>query len=156
MAALITPSLRSSLERLKNGGAVNGILLGWRRQVLLNLLPYETFRAEKLLETVHDARDHFGSGGDRLVQTFWFGYDTCHVLVVYRGDSVLILLHTRAEEGDFLRRTAQTFLEDSQLLIEALLNPSPVDGGQTVSLSEDTEADDLDSAHHTRQVSRLL
>ena len=40
MAAQITPSLRSSLERLKNGGAVNGILLGWRRQVLLNLLPF--------------------------------------------------------------------------------------------------------------------
>ena len=75
MAAPITPSLRSALERLKNGGAVNGILLGWRRQLLLNLLPFEEFRAEKLLQSVHDARDHFTSGGDRSVQTFWFGYD---------------------------------------------------------------------------------
>ena len=124
MAANITPSLRSALERLKNGGAVNGILLGWRRQVLINLLPYEDYRAERLLQTIHDAQDHFGSGGDRSVETFWFGYETCHALVIYRGDCTLIILHTRAEEGDFLRRAGQTFLEDSQLLIDELLNPS--------------------------------
>lgn len=157
MPALITPSLRSSLERLKHGGAVNGILLGWRRQVLLNLLPYETFRAEKLLQTIHDARDHFGSGGDRLVQTFWFGYDTCHILVAFRGDSVLVILHTRAEEGDFLRRAAQTFLEDSQLLLDALLNPSPEDGGDTALLTdESSEADAEEPFSHHKQVSRLL
>ena len=151
MSAQITPSLRSALERLKNGGAVNGILLGWRRQVLLNLLPYEEFRAEKLLQSVHDAHDHFSSGGDRYVQTFWFGYDTCHALVVFRSDCVLIILHTRAEEADFLRRAAQTFLEDSQLLIEALLNPSPDDGGETQQLSADH-----DGPHHTNLISRLI
>ncbi|MCX6856121.1 MAG: hypothetical protein NTV80_14570 [Verrucomicrobia bacterium] len=123
MATQITPSLRSALERLKNGGAVNGIMLGWRRQLLLNLLPFEDFRAERLLETLHDAQDHFASGGDRSVSTFWFGYETCHALTLFRGDCVITLLHTRAEEADFLRRAAQTFLEDSQLLIDALLNP---------------------------------
>lgn len=142
MAAQITPSLRSALERLKNGGAVNGLLLGWRRQVLLNLLPFEEFRAEKLLQTVHDAQNHFASGGDRLVQTFWFGYDTCHALVVFRGECVLVVLHTRAEEGDFLRRAAQTFLEDSQLLIDALLNPTHVDGAETQDLSADEFLDE--------------
>jgi hypothetical protein len=124
MAAQITPSIRSAIERLKNGGAVNGIILGWRRQLLLNLLPYEDFRAERLLETLHDAHDHFASGGDRHVDTFWFGYETCHALALFRGDCVIALLHTRAEEADFLRRAAQTFLEDSQLLIDDLLNPS--------------------------------
>lgn len=134
MAAIITPSLRSALERLKNGGAVSGILLGWRRQVLLNLLPFEDFRAERLLQTIHDGRDHFASGGDRLVQTFWFGFDTCHALVTFRQDSTLVILHTRAEEGDFLRRAAETFLEDSQLLLDSLLNPSAEDGGETQPL----------------------
>ena len=38
---------------------------------------------------------------------------------------MLIVLHARAEEADFLRRTGLTFLEDSQLLIEDLLNPPP-------------------------------
>ena len=71
------------------------------------------------------------------MQTFWFGYDICHALVVFRGECVLVILHTRAEEADFLRRAAQTFLEDSQLLIDALLNPSPVDGGETQLLTED-------------------
>jgi hypothetical protein len=127
MATQITPSLRSALERLKNGGAVNGIMLGWRRQLLLNLLPFEDYRAERLLETLHDAQDHFASGGDRSVHTFWFGYETCHALVLFRGDCVITLLHTRAEEADFLRRAAQTFLEDSQLLIDALLNPPTVE-----------------------------
>ncbi len=124
MTANITPSLRSALERLRNGGAVNGLLLGWRRQVLIHALPFEEFRAEKLLQAVHDMRDHFSSGGDRLPHTFWFGFETCHALVIYRGDCSLIILHTRAEEGDFLRRTGQTFLEDCQLLIDDLLNPS--------------------------------
>ena len=124
MSANITPALRSALERLRNGGAVNGLLLGWRRQVLIHALPFEEFRAEKLLQAVHDMRDHFSSGGDRLPHTFWFGFETCHALVVYRGECSLIILHTRAEEGDFLRRCAQTSLEDCQLLIDELLNPS--------------------------------
>lgn len=156
MAAHITPSLRASLERLKNGGAVNGILLGWRRQVLLNLLPYETFRADKLLQTLHDARDHFGSGGDRLVQTFWFGYDTCHVLAVFRGDCLLVILHARAEEGDFLRRAGQTFLEDSQLLMDALLNPSQESGDDAKSQRRDSWDDEKEDTSGSRQVSRLL
>ncbi len=150
MATLITPSLRSSLERLKHGGAVNGILLGWRRQLLINLLPYEEYRAERLLHTVLDAQNHFLSGGDRHVQTFWFGYDTCHALVLFRRDCTLIILHTRAEEGDFLKRAAQTFLEDSQLLIEALLNPSLVDGGDTQLLPDDGSIDT-----HTHLINRV-
>lgn len=121
MSASIPPSLRSSLERLKNAGAVNGILLGWRRQVLINLLPYEEFRADRLLDIVHDARDHFASGGDRSVQTFWFGYDTVHILVAVWRETTVVMLHARAEEADFLRRSVQTFLEDSQLVIESLL-----------------------------------
>ncbi len=144
MAAQITPSLRSAIERLKNGGAINGIMLGWRRQLLLNLLPYEDFRAERLLESLHDAHDHFASGGDRNVHTFWFGYETCHALVIFRGECVITLLHTRAEEADFLRRAAQTFLEDSQLLIDDLLNPAPEE--------EDAPSD----PHHTNLTGSLL
>ncbi|MDZ4287212.1 MAG: hypothetical protein U0984_04600 [Prosthecobacter sp.] len=124
MAANIPPSLRSAFERLKNAGAVNGLLLAWRRQVLINLLPFEEFRAERLLQEIHDARDHFASGGDRDIKTLWFGYDTVHVLVVFWQQTTLVILHTRAEEADFLHRTAQTCLEDAQLLIDSLLNPS--------------------------------
>lgn len=154
MAATITPSLRSALERLKHAGAVNGILLGWRRQVLLNLLPNEDFRAERLLQTVHDAQNHFASGGDRLVNTFWFGYDTCHALVVFRKECTLVILHTRAEEGDFLRRSAQTFLDDTQLLIESILNPSVEDGKSTQLISrDDPEAAEVDT--HTNFISRI-
>lgn len=127
MSANITPSLRSALERLRHGGAVNGILLGWRRQVLINALPFEEFRAEKLLQATHDLRDHFSSGGDRLAHTFWFGFDSCHALVIHRGECTLIILHVRAEEADFLRRVGQTFLDDCQLLIEGLLMPSSVE-----------------------------
>lgn len=135
MPANIAPSLRSALERLRNGGAVNGLLLGWRRHLLINALPYEEYRAEKLLHATHDMRDHFGSGGDRQTHTFWFGYETCHALVIYRGECTLIILHTRAEEGDFLRRAGQTFLEDSQLLIDELLNPSE-DGPENIEDQE--------------------
>lgn len=128
MSANITPSLRSALERLRNGGAVNGILLGWRRQVLINALPFEEFRAEKLLLATHDLRDHFSSGGDRLAHTFWFGFESCHALVIYRGECTLVILHVRAEEADFLRRAGQAFLEDCQLLIDDLLaSSSPVE-----------------------------
>jgi hypothetical protein len=123
MSANIAPSLRSALERLRNGGSVNGLLLGWRRQVIVNALPFEPYRAEKLLLSISDMRDHFRSGGDRLPNVFWFGFETCYALVIYRGECVLVILHTRAEEADFLRRTGETFLEDSQLLIDGLLNP---------------------------------
>ncbi|MEN3940462.1 hypothetical protein WJU23_04145 [Prosthecobacter sp. SYSU 5D2] len=154
MAANITPSLRAAMERLKNGGSVNGLLLGWRRQILLNILPFEEFRAERLLHTLHDGRDHFASGGDRDVQTFWFGYDSCHVLVSFRGECTLVILHTRAEEVDFLKTAAETFLEDSQLLLDSLLNPSPQDGGQTQPLGTSGEIP-TQSDKHTNFIGRM-
>jgi hypothetical protein len=140
MAANAPSSLRSSLERLKNAGAVNGILLGWRRHVLINALPFEKFRAERLLQEAHDTREHFASGGDRQVDTLWFGYDTVHVLVVFWQETTLILLHTRAEEADFLRRAAQTCLEDGQLLIEGLLHPAADSGAEGSAANEDEDA----------------
>lgn len=127
MAATITPSLRSALERLKHAGAVNGLLLGWRRQILINLLPFEEFRAERLLHVLHDAQAHFASGGDRDVKTFWFGYEGVFVLALIQGECLLVTLHTQAAEVDFLRRAGLTFLEDTQLLVEALLHPAPDD-----------------------------
>jgi len=127
MAASITPSLRSALERLKHAGSVNGMLLCWRRQILINLLPFEEFRSERLLQAVHDARAHFASGGDRDVATFWFGYEGVFVLALFQGEHLLITLHTHASEVDFLRRVGLTFLDDTQLLVQALLQPSPDD-----------------------------
>lgn len=127
MAASITPSLRSALERLKHAGSVNGLLLCWRRQILINLLPFEEFRAERLLQVVHDARAHFASGGDRDVTTFWFGYEGVFILALFHGECLLITLHTHASEVDFLRRAGMTFLDDTQLLVQTLLQPSPDD-----------------------------
>lgn len=127
MAATITPSLRSALERLKHAGSVNGLLLGWRRQILINLLPFEEFRADRLLQVVHDARAHFASGGDRDVSTFWFGYEGVFILALFQGECLLLTLHTHASEVDFLRRAGLTFLDDTQLLVQALLQPSPDD-----------------------------
>lgn len=147
MAAIITPSLRAALERLKHGGSVNGILLGWRRQILLNLLPYEEFRAERLLQSVHDARDHFSSGGDRDVQTFWFGYEACHVLVSLRHECTLVILHTRAEESDFLKTASETFLEDCQLLLDSILNPSVESSTQTQPLQDSGELPNYSDSH---------
>lgn len=141
MAATITPSLRSALERLKHAGAVNGQLLVWRRQILINLLPFEEFRAERLLQAVHDARAHFASGGDRNVNTFWFGYEGVFVLALFQGECLLITLHTHASEVDFLRRAGLTFLEDTQLLVEALLQPS---GDDDQSREETQPLGDID------------
>lgn len=157
MAALLTPSLRSALERLKHAGAINGLLLGWRRQLLLNLLPYEDFRAERLLASVQDAHDHFSSNGDREVKTFWFGYDVCHILVCTRGDSTLVMLHTRAEEVDFLRQTAETFLEDTQLLFDSMLNPSEPTGAaeETQQLFEPEDYDAPSSDTRTNFIGRV-
>lgn len=139
MAATITPSLRSALERLKHAGAVNGQLLAWRRQILINLLPFEEFRVERLLQAIYDARAHFNSGGDRNVGTFWFGYEGVFVLALLQGECLLLTLHTQASEVDFLRRAGLTFLDDTQLLVQALLHPAPDDDDSR----EDTQS--LDS-----------
>lgn len=128
MAVKIIPSLRCALERLKHSGAVNGICLAWRRQVLVNLLPYEDFRAEKLAHIVYEAHDHF-TGGGREVKTFWFGFEGVHAIAVRRGECSLIVLHTRAVEADFIASAAQVLLEDCQILIEAVLNPSGTNTG---------------------------
>jgi hypothetical protein len=141
MAEIIPPSLRSSLERLKNAGAVNGLMLGWRRQVIVNLLPYEEFRAQRLLDAVHDARDHFASGGDRTIQTFWFGYDTVHILVALWRETMVVMLHARAEEADFLRGAVQTFLEDTQLVVESLLSAPMESMEETPSSSSHHEGE---------------
>jgi hypothetical protein len=126
MAIKITPSLRSSLERLKHCGLVNGIALAWRKQPLCLLMPYESFRCEKMLNALHDARDHFAAGG-HAVDTLWFGYADVHVLAVFREDTVLVILHTLAAEVDFLTRVANTCLSDTQLLVEASLRPRRTD-----------------------------
>jgi hypothetical protein len=123
MPVKIVPTLRSSLERLKHAGLINGIALAWKRQPLCLLLPYESFRAEKLINTLHDAREHFTAGG-RTVDTLWFGYDGVQVLATFREDTLLVLLHAKTEEVDFLSKVSSTFLSDAQLLIEASLNPS--------------------------------
>jgi hypothetical protein len=123
MAATITPSLRSALERLKHAGSVNGLLLGWRRQILINLLPYEGFRAERALHMLLDAGGHFSSGGDREVKSYWFGFEGVFALALFHGESTLLILHTQAAEVDFLRSAATTFLDDTQLLVESVLQP---------------------------------
>lgn len=135
MAATIIPSLRSSLERLKHAGSINGILLGWRRQVLINLLPFEDFRAERALHALLDAGGHFSSGGDRAVQTFWFGFEGVFALALFHGETTLLILHTQAAEVDFLRSAAGTFLDDTQLLVQAVLNPQDSGHEDTQPLS---------------------
>ncbi|MDB6139685.1 MAG: hypothetical protein JWO94_2757 [Verrucomicrobiaceae bacterium] len=137
MAVKIAPSLRSALERLKHAGSVNGICLAWRRQVVVNLLPYEDFRAENLVHAVHDAHEHFAGGG-REVKTFWFGFEGVHVLALRRGECSLIILHSRAVEADFMANAAEVLLDDCQLLIDAALNPSGsnMETGETQRLEE--------------------
>lgn len=136
MAATITPSLRSALERLKHAGSINGLLLGWRRQILINLLPYEDFRAERALHMLLDAGGHFASGGDREMKSFWFGFEGVFALALFHGETTLLILHTQAAEVDFLRSAAATFLDDTQLLVDAVLNPQDAGNEDTQPLSE--------------------
>ena len=121
MATAITPSLRASLERLKHAGAVNGLCLAWRRQVLVSLMPYEDFRVEQLVHTLNDARDHFQSIGGRNITSLWMAFMDVHALCVFGGDCALIALHTRLEEADYIAGVATTFLNDAQLLVAAAL-----------------------------------
>jgi hypothetical protein len=133
MPSTIIPTLRSALERLKHGGAVNGLALAFRRQPLCSLMPFEPFRVERLIDTLHDAREHFAAGG-RRVQTFWFGYDGVHVLGCFRGETLLIVLHADSRDVDFLASAAETLLEDTQLLVDATLNPEAARQPEAVSL----------------------
>lgn len=136
MALSITPSLRASLERLKHAGAVNGICLAWRRQLLVSLMPYEDFHVEQLVHTLNDARDHFQSNGGRSVESLWIAFMDVHVLAIFKDDCMLIVLHIRPEEADFLAGAARTFLNDAQLLIAAAL------GSASAEKQGDQEADE--------------
>lgn len=127
MATAITPSLRASLEKLKHAGAINGLCLAWRRQVLVSLMPYEEFRVEQLVQTVNDAREHFMRDGTRLVESFWIAYLDVHCLAVFAGDTALIALHIRPEEADMIASAARTLLNDTQILVAAALGP-PAEG----------------------------
>src|SRR6187402_1805785 len=124
MANAITPSLRASMERLKHAGAVNGLCLAWRRQVLVNLMPFEDFRIEQVIQTLNDSRDHLQGSGTRAIDSIWMGFLDVHVLAVFAGDISVIILHTRQEESDYLTGVVKTFLNDAQLLIAAALSPS--------------------------------
>jgi hypothetical protein len=137
MANLITPSLRSSLERLKHAGSINGLCLAWRRQVLVSLMPYEDFRVEQVIQILNDSRDHFQSAGGRLVDTLWMGYMDVHMLAVFADDVTLMALHTRPDESDFITGVLKTFLNDAQLVIGAALNP---DNQPQISDGDDEES----------------
>ncbi len=151
MPATITPTLRAAVERLKHAGSISGVCLGWRRQLLLNLTPYQDFRVERLLDVLHDARDHFRSS-DREVDTFWFGFDGVFVLAVAHQNGVLLLLHTRAHEVDFLKKAALTLLDDCQLLINSLLNPG--EDGPANSDTTRMEEDETAASHETHLIPR--
>ena len=120
------------MERLKHAGAINGLCLAWRRQSLVNLLPYEDFRADKLIHALREAHEHF-AGGDHAVETFWYGFEGVHLLATFRAECMLVILHTSAADVEFLASVSATFLSDAQLLIEATLHPSEqeADGGAT-------------------------
>lgn len=135
MATAITPSLRASLERLKHAGAVNGLCLAWRRQILVGLMPYEDFRVEQLVHNFIDARDHFQSNGGRSIDSLWLAFMDVHALCVFSGDCALIALHTRPEEADFIAGVAKSFLTDTQLLVAAALGPmnAPSESGEVES-----------------------
>lgn len=124
MANAITPSLRASLERLKHAGTINGLVLSWRRQTLVSLMPFEDYRVEQLVHVLSDAREHFQGAGGRTIGSFWMAYADVHVLSVFSGDVGLIILHVRPEESDYLTSVAKTFLNDAQLLVAAALSPS--------------------------------
>lgn len=128
MANAITPSLRASMERLKHAGAINGLCLAWRRQVLVSLMPFEDFRLEQVIQTLNDARDHFQSNGTRAIDSLWMGFLDVHVLSVFAGDISVIVLHTRQEESDYLTGVVKTFLNDAQLLIAAALSGPSEEG----------------------------
>lgn len=130
MANAITPSLRASLERLKHAGAISGLCLAWRRQVLVSLMPYEDFRIEQVVQTFHDARDHFQSNGTRSLDALWMGFLDVHALCVFAGEICVVALHTRQEESDFLTGVIKTFLNDSQLMIAAALSPANESDGE--------------------------
>lgn len=124
MSNAITPSLRASLERLKHAGAINGICLAWRRQILVNLMPYEDFRVEQVIQAVNEAHQHFQSSGGREINSIWIGFLDVHALAVFDDELSVIVLHTRAEESDFITTMLRTYLNDAQLLVAAALSPS--------------------------------
>lgn len=130
MANAITPSLRASMERLKHAGAINGLCLAWRRQVLVSLMPFEDFRIEQVIQILNDSRDHFQSNGTRAVDSLWMGFLDVHLLAVFAGDISVIVLHTRQEESDYLTGVVKTFLNDAQLLIAAALSPASQENGE--------------------------
>jgi hypothetical protein len=130
MATAITPSLRASLEKLKHAGAVNGLCLSWRRQVLVSLMPYEEFRVEQLVQTINDAREHFMRDGTRLIESIWIAYMDVHALAVFSGETALIALHIRPEEADMIASAARTLLNDTQILVAAALGPPSGEQGE--------------------------
>jgi len=152
MKANLTPSLRAALERLKHAGSVSGIAFGWRRQLLINLTPYQDFRMETVLDIVHNAGQHFATS-EREVDTFWFGYEGVQMLTLRHRDSMLILLHTRLHEVDAIRSAGLTMLEDSQLLISDLLNPRlDHSGDETQQLEVDLMGTADRSEHGVTQI----
>jgi hypothetical protein len=133
----IAPTLRSSMERLRHAGVVNGLALAWRRQPLVTLLPYADYRSERLIHAVLDAREHFGSGG-HAVETFWFGFDDLCVMATFREECSLVVLHSRTDDADALAQVSSAFLADAQLLIQAALDPSGsnIEAGDTQALKD--------------------
>jgi len=130
MATKIVPSLRSALERMKHAGSINGLCLAWRRQILISLMPFQDYRVEKAVHAMREAREHYAGGGHE-VQCFWFGFEGVHLLGCFHGECALLVLHSRAVEVDFIAKAAAAFLEDSQLLVDAALNPSGSDSRET-------------------------
>lgn len=108
----MTPeTFAATLGALRSAGAVYGLVLARRHEILYHDAPCGEARARELATTLDDIACYFEQerrSPDQLV----FGYDGGNLLILLLGEFRMIVFHREAGEVDFVARAGRAFLKD--------------------------------------------
>jgi len=106
--------LSSTLSALRKAGSVFGVIFTRENEVQFTDAPFTPQRIEEIVATLDDIAFYFQKQ-ERTIEKMSFGYDGGNLTIVMDGLLRLVVLHSNADEVDFVARAGRAFLKDFQM-----------------------------------------
>tara|TARA_R110002096_G_scaffold54841_10_gene141362 strand:- start:790 stop:1257 length:468 start_codon:yes stop_codon:yes gene_type:complete len=103
--------LASVLKALKKSGSVFGVLLSKGHDTVISDVPYGPESVEELSGILDDISYYFAQE-KRNPDQLAFSYDGGNLVILFKGDYRLVVLHHNSGEADFISKSATVFLRD--------------------------------------------
>jgi hypothetical protein len=108
----MTPEARTAtLDALKKAGSIYGVMLQRSHDVIFSDLPFENDKVKGLSDVIDDIVYFYAQesrGPDQLA----FRYDGGNLVILFKEDHRMVVLHRSADEADSISESATSFFCD--------------------------------------------